>query len=289
VSTAFISYAHDGEGFDRKVLSLANRLRFGGVDVDMDAYVLHPEEGWTKWMEKKFTASDFLIAIINPTWISSFNQDDTNSSGARYEGAMLSALLSSNGVNFKKICIVCFDQYAQIDLPLILRGCPRYYIEREGYYDKLYAFLTSQSLVEKPPLGQIIPLRSSSFTGGLHKVESFSELCRALVPLVEDNSRIFLDFGPNSDREKPNEPDRTVRFDLSIWFNKRGTIVSNNEEIGRRISAGRTIIPDNYWPLFSKWLSHIDAFKLHVEDNHIEYASNRFPAEIIEIIEDNAK
>ena len=108
MATAFISYAHDEKSFDSKVLDLANSLRRGGVDVDLDAYVLHPLEGWTKWMEKKFQGSEFLIIVINNKWISAFNQDNRHSKGARYEGVMLSSILYSNGATLDRICIVCF-------------------------------------------------------------------------------------------------------------------------------------------------------------------------------------
>jgi hypothetical protein len=266
------------------VQELAAALRKGGVDVELDVYTPHPAEGWAKWMEKAFRTSEFFIVVINKSWIAAFNQDAEKSSGARYEGALLSSLLASNGVNFSKIAIVCFEGHEDMEIPLIIRSCNRYHIDRAGEYEKLYALLTSQEVVERPPLGNVVPIRTMTAMAGVLPTRSFSDLCNILFPLFRENGRIFKDFGPNSGKERPGEPPRKVRFDLSIWERKRVEIVQNNNVIAANIKASLCLIPGHFSELFSRLLSHIDAFRLHVEDDRIDYRENQFPFEVLDVI-----
>jgi nucleoside phosphorylase len=41
---------------------------------------------------------------------------------------------------------------------------------------------------------------------------TFSDLCKQLKPLFQENGRLFRDFGPNSGRQLPHEPPRIVRL-----------------------------------------------------------------------------
>jgi TIR domain len=100
VPSVFISYSHDNDGHLSKALGLSNRLRKEGIDASIDAYVLHPAEGWPKWMESQFPL-DFLIVILSPRYIREFNQEVKSSSGARYEGSILSTLLLKRGQSYE--------------------------------------------------------------------------------------------------------------------------------------------------------------------------------------------
>ena len=42
----FISYSHDDEQHEQRVLQLASRLRNDGVDAEIDQYEDAPKEGW---------------------------------------------------------------------------------------------------------------------------------------------------------------------------------------------------------------------------------------------------
>lgn len=216
--------------------------------------------------------------------MSAFNQDTDGASGARFEGALISAALMSNGVNYAKKAVVCFDEYSNVEVPLILRSCPRYYLDRDGEYDKLYAFLTSQVIVERPPLGAIIPLRGPHSRLSQINVSSFSDLCKLLLPLMKENGRIFHDFGPNSGKETPDETPRKVRFDLGLWYKKRDEIVTNNDEIAILIKTNFDLVPIEFRDLFSRVLSHVDAFKLHCEDLGIDYREHQFPIQVVDVV-----
>ncbi len=59
----FISYSHDGEDHEKRVLALSNRLREEGIDCIIDKYRPHPPEGWPKWMEKQLENAGFVLVI----------------------------------------------------------------------------------------------------------------------------------------------------------------------------------------------------------------------------------
>ncbi|MBV1795823.1 SEFIR domain-containing protein [Siccirubricoccus sp. G192] len=281
--TVFISYSHESEEHRTKALTLSNRLRNEGVDASIDAYVQHPEEGWPKWMERQFR-STFLVVILSPRYVRDFNQESVSSSGARYEGGMLSSLLLDNGLSFRRMAIVCFDAWPNLEIPPILSGCTRYCIDRPGEYEKLYAFLTGQSLVEKPSLGNVVTLRPGTQSPPHYSERSFAVLCKMIWPLVEENRRIFEDFGPNSGSTFPGPGGKTVRYDLTLWRSQRLTIGKNNQLIAGYLRAYSDVVPHSHEALFRKWLSHIDAFALHVTDNTIDYRGHQFPQEVIDVL-----
>jgi hypothetical protein len=288
LATVFISYSHENPSHKEKVLALSNRLRENGIDVTLDAYVQHPPEGWPKWMECQFQL-DFVVVVLSKLYIMEFNQDVKSSSGARYEGAMLSARLCTHGLSYERIAIVCFNEWTELVLPLSLYGCTRYFVDKQGEYEKLYAFLSGQVLVPKPPLGNIVQLRPAMGTASeacpIDCEHTFHAMCRAIWPLMEENRRIFEDFGPNSGGEKPGEQHRSVRFDLSIWKLKRQYIGEINQRIAGILQTHMGVIPDAHKYLFRKWLSHIDAFALHLMNENIDYRDHQFPNEIINVVQ----
>ena len=48
----FISYSHDSEAHEDRVLDLANRLREDGIDAEIDQYETSPPEGWPAWCKR---------------------------------------------------------------------------------------------------------------------------------------------------------------------------------------------------------------------------------------------
>jgi len=196
---------------------------------------------------------------------------------------MLSALLNSRGVGFDKIAVVCFDEW-HLDIPLVLTGCTRYHTDQSGEYEKLYAFLTGQALVEKPALGKIVPIRPTLRVLPEPRERTYSALCKAIWPLMEDNKRIFEDFGPNSGAAKSNETDRVVRFDTTLWKRQRLLIDVNNRTIAEHIRTNMDIIPEGCAAIFRRFLSHIEAFAQHIANEDVDYRVYQFPREVIDIV-----
>jgi hypothetical protein len=286
--TAIISYAHGAEIFNQSIVELARQLRTKGVDVELDTYNSHPTQGWAKWMEQQLALSDFIIIVLSQPWIASFNQVDDRPTGARYEGALISAILLGNGVRYDRIALVYYERAITELIPFILSGCSRYNLTTPGEFDNLYAFLTGQKKLEEPPLGKIVSLGDSKLSDNA-SINTFPALCRALLPIVQENGRLFRDFGPNSGRQNTDEPTIAVRFDLRIWYAKRIEIAENNSKIKVTVLGARQLIPDAHSSLFNKWLSHIDAFEIHLKDCTIPYTEHQFPVGVIDVIETNSK
>jgi hypothetical protein len=281
--STFISYSHESDRHAEKVRGLAEKLRRGGVDAVLDVYDPHPAQGWAKWMEEQLSKSDFVLIVLSPRYIADFTRARDAASGARFEGSLISSLLLAKGVDYSWLAVICFNDWATAEIPPILAACTRYNVEQEDEYTKLYAFLTGQPLIERPPLGQVIPLRARR--SALPISTSFEEMCARIKPLMKENARIFFDFGPNSGAA-PEQ--KIVRYDLSLWKRNRANIASNNEQIRQIISSGKELIPGAYAVLFERWLSHIDAFAAHLEDDCIDYSEHQFPRDVVPVVEENA-
>ncbi|TJV20776.1 MAG: hypothetical protein E5Y04_30700 [Mesorhizobium sp.] len=111
----------------------------------------------------------------------------------------------------------------------------------------------------------------------------YPALCRAVWPLMEDNRRIFEDFGPKSGANHDY-----VRFDQTLWKASKNKIVENNRVIAELIRTGAKKIPTEDKISFDRWLSHIDAFEAHVENEAVDYRHNQFPKEVVDIVSRHA-
>jgi hypothetical protein len=64
-----ISFSHDSPEHEHRLLELANRLRGGGIDCNIDLYVLVPEEGWPLGMERQIRDSNFVLMVCTETYL----------------------------------------------------------------------------------------------------------------------------------------------------------------------------------------------------------------------------
>lgn len=64
----FISYSHQDEGYEKKVLSFANRLRSEGIDANIDLYEEAPKEGWPRWMENQILWADYVVVLASKSY-----------------------------------------------------------------------------------------------------------------------------------------------------------------------------------------------------------------------------
>ena len=277
----FITYAHDSLAHERQVLAFANKLRANGVDAQLDQYEPHPPEGWPKWMEGQFLKAEVILVIPSEKYLARYTQKDGAGSGARFEGAILTSMLLKSGVSFERMAVVLFDSMSAKFIPDLLHGCPRYDLSRSGQYDVLYGWLTNQKSVDRPPLGTVTKLPPLD----LSESKTFSLLCRDLKSLIDDNGRIFRDFGPNSSADSVGP----VRYDLSAWHELRSSkIVPNNARIRDLIKANYSALPAEQRRLFELLLSHIDAFEAHVANPKVDYRDHQFPKEIVAVIDREA-
>lgn len=154
--TVFISYSHDSEAHEQRVLALADQLRANGIDVRLDQYVAHPPEGWPRWCERQAVECTFVLMVCTPTYRQRFDREDTPGDagkGAKFEGLIIQQILFEAGTINRTLIPVVFDDGDAQDVPLSLRAYARYRVPRE--YDALYRRLTDQPKTPAPPLGEL--------------------------------------------------------------------------------------------------------------------------------------
>jgi hypothetical protein len=279
----FITYAQENPHFKDQVLKFADKLRISGVDSRIDQYESHPAEGWPRWMENQFVEADRIIVVPSKTYLERYEQSTGIGSGARFEAAILRSQLMKNGVSFEKLAIAMFAKDDSIYIPDLLHGCSRYLVSNDIGFENLYRWLTNQPEITAPKLGAVKKLSSKRT---IASIPNFQFLCRELKPLLDDNYRVFRDFGPNSGAGSKGP----VRYNLNAWYALRESqIVPNNQQIREMIVEHRNVIPGKYKAIFERLISHIDAFQAHVGDSSIDYREHQFPAEIVDIINSSSR
>ena len=113
--------------------------------------------------------------------------------------------------------------------------------------------------------------------------KSFSSLKKAaptLIKLMEENERVFKECGPNSSTYEL----RDLRMDFTVWSNAKSEIIApNNDQIYKIINTVKKYSTHER-NIINKMKSHIEHFKLHVENNDIDYSGHQFPQEFSELI-----
>ena len=112
----FISYTHDSDEHCKKVEKLASFLIEYGVDVELDQYTPHPDEGWPTYMLRNILKSDFTLCVCTESYKARFEQDEKIGVGlgAKFEGKIITQLVYESEVNNKFIPILMDSCYACI-------------------------------------------------------------------------------------------------------------------------------------------------------------------------------
>lgn len=156
----FISYSHDDEQHEQRVLALAQRLRDEGIDAELDQYEFTPPEGWPMWCNRKIEEADFVLLVCTEIYKRRVDGKDLpgHGHGVMWEAKIICQFVYDNGSANTKFITVLFADSTVDQVPVPLRGVTRYSLDDERAYDKLYRHLTNQPLVTKPALGQLRPL-----------------------------------------------------------------------------------------------------------------------------------
>jgi hypothetical protein len=166
----FISYSHDSAGHQRRVLSLAERLRADGIDAQIDQYVQGtPPEGWARWMRNQLAGADFILLVCTETYYRRFcgPGDPDQGRGVDWEGMLVTLELYHARSRTAKFVPVVFAPEDERFVPEELSGHTHYLLTSEDQYFQLYAFLTGQAGVVAGELGTlkalarepVVPLR----------------------------------------------------------------------------------------------------------------------------------
>ena len=157
----FISYTHDSDEHCKKVEKLASFLIEYGVDVELDQYTPHPDEGWPTYMLRNILKSDFTLCVCTESYKARFEQDEKIGVGlgAKFEGKIITQLVYESEVNKKFIPILMDSTYDNIKvIPTILRSYQWYTVSEKEELANLYARITGQEKNIKPLLGSVISI-----------------------------------------------------------------------------------------------------------------------------------
>jgi hypothetical protein len=173
----FISYSHDDENHSERVLQLSDRLRASGVDAELDQYQTRPPQGWPAWCEEQLRpeAAKFVLVICT----SKFRQRVENRTeadegrGVYWEGRILYSYLYDQKSNDRFIPVLLAGANED-DIPRPLKDSTYYRITEfeltDRGFESLYRELTSQPVVVKPELGEVVDLSGQPVgqTLGIH-------------------------------------------------------------------------------------------------------------------------
>jgi hypothetical protein len=154
----FISYSHDGDEHEKRVLALADRLGEDGIDVDLDQYVSPPPANWPLWMESAMEAADFIVVVCSKGYLDKVQRkvEKGTGKGVKWESLLsYQQIYDSDSDSAKFIPVLLGDaEYEHIPTPM--RGGSHYRPGDDREYEKLLRHLTNQPETPKPEPG---PLR----------------------------------------------------------------------------------------------------------------------------------
>jgi hypothetical protein len=156
----FISYTHDSDEHNARVLNLAQQLRDDGLVSVIDRFINgHPVEGWPLWMERQIQRADFVLIVCSPSYHRRYKGEESvaHGLGGVWESILTrQALYEGQGKN-RKFIPVFFAGASVEDVPGILRYQYSHYKLMERY-PELLRYLASQPDVLPNPVRKLTSL-----------------------------------------------------------------------------------------------------------------------------------
>ncbi len=210
--TVFISYSHDSDKHDDKVLDLADRLRRDGIDCTLDQYETSPPENWPKWMDRHIANDDFVILIFTKNYYDRVmgEEESGKGQGVKWESTLTYQYIYDDDSENKKFIPVLFKTGKVEFIPRPLRGATRYNVDTEPGYEDLYRRLTNQPRHTKAVLGKLVKLPAKK------RREDFRAAQTAAVSLTKLPSTSADLFGRDKEKELLN----------AAWDNSETNIIS---------------------------------------------------------------
>jgi phospholipase C len=153
----FISYSHDSQEHQDRVLRLADQLRQDGIDALVDQYEPAPPDGWPIWMDLEIQKADFVLLVCTDVYLRrvEHREDPGKGRGVLWEGKLIYNHLYLVDSPVQKFIPILFEGGNQTDIPTPLRTLASYSVDTgEGYQD-LCRHLTNQPRHRIPALGQL--------------------------------------------------------------------------------------------------------------------------------------
>ena len=166
----FISYSHETDAQNDRVLTFAARLVTEGIDAMVDQWITDPPGGWPLWTQQKISDADFVLLVCTETFRNNVDHAVEGPAGAGvfWEMSVIrSNIYSSKGTD-RRFIPVYFGTTGANFVPIILQGSTYYQIDSSAGYTELYRRLTDQPAAVRPELGTltVLPRHAAESSGG---------------------------------------------------------------------------------------------------------------------------
>jgi len=153
----FISYSHDSDEHEERVLNLADRLANDGVDVDLDQFVSPPPASWPIWMERAMEAANFILVVCSKNYLAKVKGKVKRGTGkgVKWESLLSYQEIYDNDSDSSKYIPVLLEGGKYEHIPDPMRGGNHYKPEEDGEYEKLLRHITNQPATPKPIPGEV--------------------------------------------------------------------------------------------------------------------------------------
>ena len=176
----FVSYSHDSEELQQKVLELVQQLRSDGINALMDMFVTHPSQGWPLWCEQQLKpeAADFVLMVGTKSYWERVENDEPGRTGLGvfWEGRIIRSYVYAKEGNNRFISIY-FDSKDASAIPRGLSELAHFHLtdfslQKKTDYSRLLRHLTGQPDVKPAELG--MPKKMPPSSGGKKKAAAGS-------------------------------------------------------------------------------------------------------------------
>jgi len=153
----FISYSHDSDEHEERVLNLADRLANDGIDVDLDQFVSPPPASWPIWMERAIEAAAFILVVCSKNYLAKVKGKVKRGTGrgVKWESLLSYQEIYDNDSDSSKYIPVLLEGGKYEHIPDPMRGGNHYKPEEDGEYEKLLRHITNQPATPKPIPGKV--------------------------------------------------------------------------------------------------------------------------------------
>lgn len=177
----FVSYSHESNEHDARVLDLSQRLRRDGIDARLDRYEPAPPQGWPRWMADQIRGADFVVLVCSPTYRRRFEggEEPGTGRGVTFEGLIATQALYHGKLDLARLVPVCFESVLDDAIPDVLTGAEIHRLPSQ--YENLRGHLLGQLAIEPEPLGSI-----KTNSSGLPSELSLADQLSVLLDDIEE-------------------------------------------------------------------------------------------------------
>ena len=159
--SVFISYSHDDEGHEGRVLALADSLAMNGIPVILDRYEPSPEQGWPRWMEDNLDRAGFVLLICTEIYNRRVrgHEEAGKGLGVRWEANLIYNRIYNDPPGGSRYIPIILEGGDPSHIPAPLKSHTFYLVKQfdlsDKGYEALYRHLTKQPEIVRPSLGKI--------------------------------------------------------------------------------------------------------------------------------------